>query len=171
MQNKTNWGSVVSTETCHHIIVPYLFVPSVTNVVMDCCTLIISHKAKLTSSELRVLEHQRQFVVHELILTSALFLKTQPYKEVLATAIVHVQNTFRQYVPCRALPFSASGTCHRKTCLKVKKIKESHILGINEVNMARQVVSPHIKSSFNDWNTTANCVVLSKITVRTPATG
>jgi hypothetical protein len=81
---------------------------------MDCCTLIISHKAKLTSSELRVLEHQCQVVVHELMLTSALFLKTQPYKEVLATAIVHVQNTFRQYVPCRALSFSASGTLSQK---------------------------------------------------------
>jgi hypothetical protein len=61
--------------------------------------------------------------------------------------------------------------CHRKTCLKVKKIKESHTLDINEGNMARHVVSPHIKSRFNDWHTTANCVVLFKITVRTPATG
>lgn len=41
-------------------------------------------------------------------------LKTQPCNEVLANAIVHVQNTFRQYVPCQALPFNASGTLSQK---------------------------------------------------------
>jgi hypothetical protein len=114
LRNKTKWVSVVSTETCHHITVTYLLVASVTNVITDCCTLIISHKAKLTSSEIRVLAHQRQFVFHELMLTSTLLLKTQPCNEVLATAAVHIQNTFRQYVPCRALPFSASGTLSQK---------------------------------------------------------
>lgn len=114
LQSKTNWVSFVSTGTCHHITVQYLPVPSVTNVITDSCTLIISHKAKLTSSELQVLGHQRQVVFHELMLTSTLLLKTQPCNEVLATATVHVQNTFRQYVPCRALPFSASGTLSQK---------------------------------------------------------
>ena len=61
--------------------------------------------------------------------------------------------------------------CHRKTCLEGGGIKESHILGISEVNMARHVVSPHINTRFKDWHMTANCVVPSKITARTPANG
>jgi len=76
------------------------------------------------------------------MLSRTLLLKTQPCNEVLANAIVHVQNTFRQYVPCQVLPFNASGTSSQKDLSEgEKKIKESHILGITEVNMARQARS------------------------------
>lgn len=109
LQNKTNGFRCLHRNVPSHNCTKFTC-PSVTNVITDCCTLIISHKAKLTSSELKALGHQRQFVFHELMLTRTLLLKTQPCNEVLATAIVHVQNTFLQYVPCRALSFSASGT-------------------------------------------------------------
>jgi hypothetical protein len=104
--------------------------------------------------------------------------KGKPHTYVmLATAIVHVENSFGQYVPCRALLDSASQS-HFVTerlvqRLKLAKLKEcTFIQGISDVNntKALHMVPLHIKSRYNDWHTTLNCVVLSSITGNTPAT-
>jgi hypothetical protein len=94
----------------------------------------------------------------------------------LATAIVHVQNSFGQYVPCRALLDSASQphfvTERLVQRLKLSKLKKrTSIQSISDVNTeALHMVPLHIKSRYNDWHTTMDCVMLSSITGNTPAT-
>jgi hypothetical protein len=97
--------------------------------------------------------------------------KGKPHTYVmLATAIVNVQNSFGQYVPCRALLDSAFQS-HFVTerlvqRLKLAKLKKrTFIQGISDVNTeALYMVPLHIKFRYNDWHTTVDCVVLSSIT-------
>jgi hypothetical protein len=94
----------------------------------------------------------------------------------LATAIVHEQNSFGQYVPCRALLNSASESHfvmdRLVQRLKLAKLKKrTFIQGISDVNTeALHMVPLHIKSRYNNWHTTMDCVVLPNITGNTPAT-
>jgi hypothetical protein len=94
----------------------------------------------------------------------------------LATAIVHVKNSFGRYVPCRASLDSTSQS-HFVTerlvqCLKLAKLKKrTFIQGISDVNTeALHMVPLYIKSRYNDWHATMDCVVLPSITGYTPVT-
>ena len=96
--------------------------------------------------------------------------KGKPRNQILlATDIVEVQNKSGQYVPCRALLYSASQS-HFITDRCVQRLRlprtqtHAQIQGISSVNPETyHSVSIHLRSRHTDWHTTINCLILSHI--------
>jgi len=94
----------------------------------------------------------------------------------LATAVVEVQNTTGQYIPCRALLHSASQSHFiTESCVQRLRLSRTQthasIRGISNVNTAtHHSVSIHLRSRHTDWHNTIQCAILSNITGTTPST-
>ena len=93
----------------------------------------------------------------------------------LATAILEIQSSSGQHVPCRALLDSASQAHFiTKKCARLRITRtqtHSSIKGIRNGNTATpHSVSKQLRSRHTDWHTTLDCDILSDTIGATPST-